>query len=440
MSIPLDRLYHYIENIANAMHGDVLIYRFWPHGSKKIENLRIIEKSRLNSWITTALCADIYCFDQEPLDYDLYDHPWPEVKNSWFDLLAEQNLYPENKNFLSRTKYRCYSKSIILHSELRSQEVKKYQSTTAIPVYYWSHGIIARDWFRFAAHACFKKNIQKNFLIYNRAWSGTREYRLKFFEQLINSSLIDQCHTAFNARDPETGIHHKDHVFKNSVWKPMHISDNAVPVNTYKPDSSADFEISDYNETRIELVLETLFDDSRLHLTEKTLRPLACKQPFILMATHGSLEYLKRYGFKTFDSVWDESYDQIQDPAQRLTAVINLMQEINSWSTEVWQRKQNQLDQIVTHNHQRFFSEDFFLQISQELQQNLTTAFEELNHNLNLKTFQDRWNLLLSNQKLHDFLSNNKNPKYPNIGDIELAGKIIQERFEIYRASKSTTK
>jgi hypothetical protein len=33
MSIPLDRLYHYIENIAKEIRGDdVLIYRFYPHG------------------------------------------------------------------------------------------------------------------------------------------------------------------------------------------------------------------------------------------------------------------------------------------------------------------------------------------------------------------------------------------------------------------------
>ena len=40
MSIPLDRLYHYIESIAKEIRGDdVLIYRFFPHGSKNINDL-----------------------------------------------------------------------------------------------------------------------------------------------------------------------------------------------------------------------------------------------------------------------------------------------------------------------------------------------------------------------------------------------------------------
>ena len=43
MSIPLDRLYHYIHDVAEQVRGDyVLIYRFWPHGSKNIEDLSVL--------------------------------------------------------------------------------------------------------------------------------------------------------------------------------------------------------------------------------------------------------------------------------------------------------------------------------------------------------------------------------------------------------------
>ena len=40
MNIPLDRLYHYIANIAQEIYSDrIVIYRFWPHGSKNINDL-----------------------------------------------------------------------------------------------------------------------------------------------------------------------------------------------------------------------------------------------------------------------------------------------------------------------------------------------------------------------------------------------------------------
>jgi hypothetical protein len=89
--------------------------------------------------------------------------------------------------------------------------------------------------------------------------------------------------------------------------------------------------VEDYEATDIEVVLETLFDDSRLHLTEKSLRPIAVAQPFILAGTHGSLEYLRSYGFKTFGDVWDESYDLVEDPAERLIQIAELMKYISTW-------------------------------------------------------------------------------------------------------------
>ena len=93
-------------------------------------------------------------------------------------------------------------------------------------------------------------------------------------------------------------------------------------------------------------MLETLFDDDRLQLTEKSLRPIACGQPFILAATHGSLQYLQNYGFKTFNDVFDESYDQIEDPVKRLKAIVALMVQISQWTDDVRSYKINQLQQI----------------------------------------------------------------------------------------------
>ena len=42
--------------------------------------------------------------------------------------------------------------------------------------------------------------------------------------------------------------------------------------------------------------------------TEKILKPIQQYHPFILLGMYG-LQNLRNLGFKTFDSVWDESYD-----------------------------------------------------------------------------------------------------------------------------------
>ena len=72
MSIPLDQLYHFIENIAKEINDNIVIYHFYPHGSKNIENLQELREDF--TWQDYALNFSIYCHDQEPLNYKLYQN------------------------------------------------------------------------------------------------------------------------------------------------------------------------------------------------------------------------------------------------------------------------------------------------------------------------------------------------------------------------------
>jgi hypothetical protein len=233
-----------------------------------------------------------------------------------------------------KAPFSCYDKILLTHSEKNSPNLHWYENNGVIGVYWWSHATIARDWFRYAEHdpAIDHRNPQTLFLIYNRAWSGTREYRLCFAELLIQLGLTNYCQTSINPIEPELNIHYAQHKFTNLAWQPTHVLEDYFPINNTCSHYSADFDIADYNNTNIEVVLETLFDDSRLHLTEKSLRPIACAQPFILAGTHGSLEYLRSYGFKTFGDIWNEHYDQVKDPKERLLCIADVMQDITNWT------------------------------------------------------------------------------------------------------------
>jgi hypothetical protein len=115
-----------------------------------------------------------------------------------------------------------------------------------------------------------------------------------------------------------------------------------------------------------------------LHLTEKVFRPIACAQPFILASTHGSLQYLRDYGFRTFDGIWDESYDLIKDPLQRLQAIMALMKQINDWSPETRHQKLLQAQAVADHNRAWFFSQEFSALVLDELCKNLRVGFADM--------------------------------------------------------------
>lgn len=387
MSIPLDRLYHYILDIVKQVYNDdVVIYRFYPYGSKNIEDLKYLLDY---SQSFRRLSAEIICYDQEPLNYDNYQYKDAKVNIIHKELYDIEPTIFKSFNLRYLGYLNIYDKCLLIHSEKNSVEVEKYKNNHFIPVYYWSHGLIAQDWFRYAKYV----NIQpsekpQQFLIYNRAWAGTREYRFKFVELLQENDLVNYCKTSFNPVDPEHGIHYTDHEFKNPAFRPTKI-ENSFPTTVASAHSSADFDINDYANTKFEVVLETLFDDSRVHLTEKTLRPIACGHPFILAATPGSLAYLRDYGFKTFDGIIDESYDLETNPVKRLELIIAIMASITKWTEAEQKHNWNKINKITAYNKQHFFGEQFKNRIVDELTENLKTAFDELENTNTSKSFLD---------------------------------------------------
>jgi hypothetical protein len=396
MSVPLDRLYHYLADVVNH---DLVIYRWSPHGSKKIEDLVPLKNYSKSAWPNFP---QMICHDQEPLAYDLYSDPQIRIEILRFfsrdnlESLATDSAIEHCAKLHWRGLlyvFNQFDKTLLLHSEQNSSEVNKFEQSGFVPVYYWSHAVIALDWFRYAEHdpelAFDPLKIQQDFLIYNRAWAGTREYRLCFVEQLLAHGLKPYCNISFN---PTDGKHYNTHQFVNPNFQIINYNlHDELPLNTHASTASADYCSEDYATTGIEVVLETLFDDSRWHLTEKTLRPIACGRPFLLMSTAGSLAYLRQYGFETFSGLIDESYDQITNPRQRLQAVIAEMSRISSLPAAAKAELFLKLHNIADQNQQHFFN-NLFEQVQTEYLNNMQNAMMVMNqhctdqHRRELKT------------------------------------------------------
>lgn len=408
MSVPLDRLYNFLHDISDRA---LLIYRWTPHGSKKLDDLKELGLTPFPNSLYISDPAMI-CHDQEPLFYELYSESdirdwlikresaenqdrWDTWNQTQIDFLSTLHL----RGLIYFLIQLAYDKILILHSEKRSTQLQTYEANDYVGVYYWSHAVIAADWFRYSEIdpkliVNFNR-IQRDFLIYNRAWSGTREYRLTFMHELVQQQLQSHCQTSFAEWDGQR--HYLDHEFNNpGLAVDLTGLAQYFPANTHDSNASADYNHDDYSCTAIEVVLETLFDDGRLHLTEKTLRPIACGRPFMLMATHGSLQYLRDYGFRTFDGLINETYDTITDPRERLQAVVAEMSRIAALSKNeklsLWQ----QLYEIAAYNQRLFFSDTWQQSIHQEFRANLSRAISVLDQHKN-KIIHDQISYLWNN-------------------------------------------
>ena len=75
------------------------------------------------------------------------------------------------------------------------------------------------------------------------------------------------------------------------------------------------------------------------------------------MANAGSLEYLKRYGFKTFSPFIDESYDNIDDTGQRFLAIEKEINKLCSKPIEEIHEWYWSIEKILKHNYYHFYNE-----------------------------------------------------------------------------------
>ena len=105
-----------------------------------------------------------------------------------------------------------------------------------------------------------------------------------------------------------------------------------------------------YKNTWVSLIPETTYyDNYPAFISEKTFKPIACLQPFIILGSKGILKYLRTYGYKTFDGFIDESYDECDDD-QRYMAIINSLKKIQSIPNKLeWYAS---MKDILKHNQQ----------------------------------------------------------------------------------------
>lgn len=83
-----------------------------------------------------------------------------------------------------------------------------------------------------------------------------------------------------------------------------------------------------YKEILVDIVVESHVSGKTFFPTEKTLRPMWLKKPFIVFGTKNFLAYLRQMGFRTFGDFWDESYDGYETK-DRYKKILTLLNELS---------------------------------------------------------------------------------------------------------------
>jgi hypothetical protein len=211
------------------------------------------------------------------------------------------------------------------------------------------------------------KDVQRNnhFLMKIKA---PKEHRLKILISLIDDNLIKLGDWSFSGENfsktdnfkyaiRNMSLKNKENVV-DILDKGPHNLQSEQKLSFNDVNAWTDKEYSAHMDSYFDICFESFFynESEAISLTEKIFKPIINFQPFIYVATKGSLQILKDLGFKTFEPFIDESYDQELDNDKRLLMAYEQIkrlclmtkQEIHEW---YWR-----MQDILVHNQEHLLN------------------------------------------------------------------------------------
>jgi hypothetical protein len=294
----------------------------------------------------------VYLHDQEPVWLDLHEPLFNDVKRRNDDIFCK----PPGHIVVSE------------RGEYVDKLCEKYGWTAH---YYFFHGWACQDWFRgydktFLIPRARDRSPTQTFISPNRIVAGKRDHRVLFLYNVFKQGLEHNWISA-----PRTCVYENvDISVVASKYNNIYPDIEQVFVDANLPrlfpgegtQEMASCWLTNFDEAADSLVYvptETVYFGSRQHITEKTFKAIALEMPFVLVAPAHSLEYMRSYGFKTFASVFDESYDEETDDRLRIEKVVKLLKELDTMSASERQEIHRQCLPIVEHNFTHFYNGGF---------------------------------------------------------------------------------
>jgi len=203
---------------------------------------------------------------------------------------------------------------------------------------------------------------KKTFLCFNRRYN---DHRLMLYLAMVQRGLIDQSYYSMDKTQPEADRSFVENCkYLLSRFSDMGLvsedvlaADKLLPLvldnpnfSRYPMEHCVDPVKHLYDNSLVNIITETYFFNKIIHITEKTYKPIAFMQPFIMVAAAGSLKHIKDMGFKTFEDFWDETYDLEVDDKKRFTMIVSLIETIAKWTEEEKTQFTFKVKDIVDYN------------------------------------------------------------------------------------------
>lgn len=145
-------------------------------------------------------------------------------------------------------------------------------------------------------------------------------------------------------------------ILMNRIINEPKLTDNSLIIcktlQNKIPLASFEFPVTElYQNAWVEVIPETLYQYG-YYVTEKTVKAILMETPFLILAAPGYLQYLRSLGFKTFNHLINEEYDQQFRCVDRANAIVTQLVDIVSNGAESFYRE---CQSVISHNKQRLY-------------------------------------------------------------------------------------
>lgn len=214
----------------------------------------------------------------------------------------------------------------------------------------------------FEKHIEYKTQDLSKIAMFNILQKRPRAYRQWFFKYIQDAGLIDGNIVTMNKFDFES-TYFEGKKMTREEWEkldallPMFPKENPPEYNqdSFTSSDGANYVLSLNDLTILDswctVVSEASYGDSEgaCFISEKTFKPIACQQPFIVFGSKHVLKNLKEMGYKTFHPYINETYDELPT-WERMEAITRELVRLNAMSHEERLEWFKNLEPILKHN------------------------------------------------------------------------------------------
>ena len=135
------------------------------------------------------------------------------------------------------------------------------------------------------------------------------------------------------------------------------------PTQVYTKDKThwtySDKLLNMYLDSSVEIICDSVMQDTILtcefnQTSDRPFKSFALGKPFIYLGPQKALSYLRELGFKTFKSIWDETYDVLPDWRDRIHYAKKNVEKLCKASPKEIAMLTSQITDIIEHNYHNY--------------------------------------------------------------------------------------